>query len=153
MGRHSGYIALYTAICAGAEIACLPEVSLPVEKLIEQLRTLKARGKHSIITVVAEGVEGGADSLHAKLKTAGCPFSTRAVILGHLQRGGAPVPADRLLASRLGEFAVQAILAGHTGVMAGELGLELSLTPFEKTYSAHKNVPTHLLSLLNTLAN
>ncbi len=153
MGRHSGYIAMYTALCAGAEVACLPEARTDVAQLLERLKLLKSRGKHSIITIVAEGVVGGAEALQVKLKMAGCPFPTRAVILGHLQRGGSPVPADRLLASRLGDFAVQAVLNGQTGVMAGEVGLQPVLTPFAETYTAHKSVPNELLRLLDTLAN
>ena len=115
---------------------------------------LKARGKHSIMIVVAEGDEaGGAAILNEGLKNAGCPFQTRVLTLGHLQRGGSPVPADRILASRLGDFAVQAIDEGETGAMAGSIKGQLVLTPFQDTYAAHKPVPNELLELLKTLAS
>ena len=154
MGRHSGYIALYTALAAGAEIVCIPETLTEIPAMIERLRELKARGKKSIMVVVAEGDEaGGAEKLSRELKEAGCPFPTRTVILGHLQRGGSPVPADRILASRLGDFAVRSILSGQTGAMAGEIGSELVLTPFEDTYSRHNPVPLELVRLLETLAS
>jgi len=154
MGRHSGYIALYTALAAGAEIACIPESPTEIPKIVEQLRELKARGKKSIMIVVAEGDEaGGAETIAKGLVQAGCPFPTRAVILGHLQRGGSPVFADRILASRLGDFAVRSALEGRTGAMAGEIGGKLVLTPFEETFSRHNPVPPELVRLLETLAS
>jgi 6-phosphofructokinase 1 len=81
------------------------------------------------------------------------PFSTRVAILGHLQRGGAPAPADRILASQLGALAVQAIHDGQTGKMAGQVRGELALTPFADTYSEHKPIPPELLDLLEVLAS
>ncbi len=154
MGRHSGYIALYTALAAGAETACIPETPTEIPKINDLLRDLKARGKKSIMIVVAEGDEtGGAENLAKGLEQAGCPFQTRTVILGHLQRGGSPVFADRILASRLGDFAVRSILAGQTGAMAGEIGGELVLTPFEDTFARHNPVPAELVRLLETLAS
>jgi 6-phosphofructokinase 1 len=154
MGRHSGYIALYTALAAGAEIACIPETPTEIPRIIDLLRALKARGKKSIMIVVAEGDEtGGAEKLARGLDQAGCPFQTRTVILGHLQRGGSPVAADRILANRLGDFAVRSILAGQTGAMAGEIGGELVLTPFEDTFARHNPVPVELVRLLETLAS
>jgi 6-phosphofructokinase 1 len=154
MGRHSGYIALYTALAAGAEVAAIPETPTDIREIIEHLQVLKARGKQSIMIIVAEGDEyGGAEKLQADLRAAGCPFATRTLILGHLQRGGSPVPADRILASRLGDFSVRAILDGHSGAMAGEQKDELVLTPFPDTYAQHRPVPEDLVALLETLAN
>lgn len=154
MGRHSGYIALYTALAAGAEVAALPETATDVPQIVRHLQVLKARGKKSIMIVVAEGDElGGAEILNEDLKKAGCPFQTRLLKLGHLQRGGSPVPSDRILASRLGDFAVQAVDEGETGAMAGEVKQQLVLTPFQDTYSKHRPVPEELVQLLNTLAS
>lgn len=154
MGRHSGYIGLYTALAAGAEVVAIPETKTDIPEIVKHLKELKARGKHSIMIVVSEGDEyGGAEKLQQDLCAAGCPFSTRKLILGHLQRGGSPVPADRILASRLGDFAVRSILAGRTGAMAGEVDGELVLTPFPETYAYHKPVPEDLLKLLQTLAS
>ncbi len=154
MGRHSGYIGLYTALAAGAEVAAIPETKTDIPDIIEQLKELKARGKQSIMIVVAEGDEyGGAEKLQADLRAAGCPFATRTLILGHLQRGGSPAPADRILASRLGDFAVRSILAGHTGAMAGLVKGTLALTPFPETYASHKPVPEELVKLLETMAS
>lgn len=90
MGRHSGYIALFTALAGGAEVVALPETPTEIPQIVQHLQVLKARGKKSIMIVVAEGDElGGAEVLNEKLLKAGCPFQTRVVKLGHLQRGGA----------------------------------------------------------------
>jgi len=153
MGRHSGYIALYTALAAGAEVAVIPETETDVPQIVEEVKALKARGKKSVMIVVAEGDEhGGARILQDDLRAAGCPFATRTVILGHLQRGGTPAPADRILASRLGDFAVRSILAGCGGTMAGLVHGELVLTPFTESYAGHKPVPEELIALLEILA-
>jgi len=152
MGRHSGYIALYTALAGGAEVAALPETPTDTAEIVRHLQVLKARGKLSIMIVVAEGDEaGGARALDEALATAGCPFTTRVITLGHLQRGGPPSPADRILATRLGEFAVRAIIEGHTDVMTGEVNGELVLTPFVETFGKHKPIPQDLLDLLETM--
>jgi 6-phosphofructokinase 1 len=154
MGRHSGYLALYTALAAGAEVAAIPETDTNIPEIVRHLQVLKARGKLSIMMIVAEGDErGGAAILNEELRRADCPFQTRVVTLGHLQRGGSPVPADRILASRLGDFAVQAIDRGKTGVMAGEVRGELVLTPLPDTFAEHKPVPEGLLDLLRTMAS
>ena len=154
MGRHSGFIAVHTAIAGGAEAVCIPETPTDLDTLLTQLRLLKRRGKSSIMLVVAEGDEGGgAAALNAQLQAVDCPFSTRVVVLGHLQRGGSPSPDDRILGSQLGAFAVEAIQSGHSGCMAGRLGNELTLTPFADTYRGHKPIPASLLELLEILAN
>ena len=154
MGRHSGYIALYTALAAGAEVVCVPETDTDVPEIVDHLRALKDRGKGSVMIIVAEGDEmGGAEILNNDLRKANCPFSTRVLTLGHLQRGGTPTPADRILASRLGDFAVRSILDGANGAMAGEVQAELVLTPFPETFSIHKPLPQPFLRLLETLAS
>jgi len=154
MGRHSGYIALYTALAAGAEVACLPETPTDVRQIIRDLRKLRRRGKKSIMVVVAEGDEaGGAVKLNEDLIAARCPFQTRVLTLGHLQRGGTPAPADRILATRLGDFAVRALLAGHTGMMAGQVDGELVLTPFPATVAGHKPIPDDYVRLLEVMAS
>jgi 6-phosphofructokinase 1 len=154
MGRHSGYIALYTALAGGAEVVAIPETKTDVPAIVEHLKALKKRGKKSIMVIVAEGDEsGGAVKLDVAMEAAGCPFETRVVLLGHLQRGGSPVPADRILATRLGDFAVQALDRGENGVMAGEICGELTLTPFEETYAAHKAVSENYLQVLATMSS
>jgi 6-phosphofructokinase 1 len=153
MGRHSGFIAVHTAIGAGAECVCIPETPTDIPAIVNSIDALKRRGKTSIMMIVAEGdEEGGAEALNEQLKAVGNPFSTRVVVLGHLQRGGSPSPEDRILASSVGDFAVQAILEGKTGVMSGVIGGKSTLTPFETTYSMHKPIPEELLQLVERLA-
>jgi len=154
MGRHSGFIGLHTALAGGCEVVALPETPTDVPHIVQHLQVLKARGKQSIMIVVAEGDEmGGAAILNEQLRKAGCPFQTRMLTLGHLQRGGPPVPADRILASRLGNFAVRAIEEGETGAMAGEIKGQLLLTPFAETFAQHYAVPEELLTLLKVLSS
>jgi 6-phosphofructokinase 1 len=153
MGRHSGYIALHTALASGAEGVCIPETFTDIAAIAKQLQVLKARGKTSVMIIVAEGDErGGAAVLQKELAAAGCPFSTRVVVLGHLQRGGCPSSEDRILASRLGDFAVRSIVSGESGMMAGVVGGRCVLTPFEETVAGHKPIPADLLQLLDTLS-
>ena len=153
MGRHSGFIAVHTALAASAECVCIPETKTDILAIVRDLHELKARGKTSVMMIVSEGdEEGDAVKLNEELQAAGNPFSTRCIILGHLQRGGSPSPEDRILASSVGDFAVQSILEGQTGVMAGVIGGELQLTGFEDTYAMHKPIPAELLTLIERLA-
>ncbi|MCA9142129.1 MAG: ATP-dependent 6-phosphofructokinase [Planctomycetales bacterium] len=154
MGRHSGFIAVHTALAASAECVCIPETKTDIPAIVRDLQELKTRGKTSVMMIVAEGdEEGDAVKLNEELRAAGNPFSTRCVILGHLQRGGSPSPEDRILASSVGDFAVQAILEGQSGVMAGVIGGQTTLTRFEDTYAVHKPIPPELSSLIERLAN
>ena len=153
MGRHSGFIAVHTAIASGAEAVCVPETPTDIPQILRDLCRLK-ESKSSIMMVVAEGDElGGAEILNRQLQEHGCPFATRVVILGHLQRGGNPTPEDRLLASQIGKAAVDAILAGRTCVMAGVLGGRDAYTPLQETFATHKPLPVELLELVERLAN
>jgi 6-phosphofructokinase 1 len=153
MGRHSGFIAVHTAIAAAAECVCIPETKTDIASIVTHLHTLKSRGKTSVMMIVAEGdKEGDAARLNEELRAAGNPFSTRCVVLGHLQRGGVPTPEDRLLASTVGDFAVEAIVEGKTGVMAGVIGGQRQLTSFEDTYVQHKPIPIELSALIERLA-
>ncbi len=154
MGRHSGYLAVYTALAAAAELVCIPETPTDVEKIVDRLHELKRRGKSSVMMIVAEGDEtGGALRLNEQLQAAGCPFQTRVVVLGHLQRGGSPTPEDRILASTLGDLAVQGILEGRSGVMAGLLGGKPAFTTLPETFAQHRPIPPELLALIETLAH
>ncbi len=153
MGRHSGYIAVYTALAAAAECVCIPETPTDIDSMVKHLKGLKKRGKSSIMMIVAEGDEaGGAVLINDRMQAAKCPFSTRVIVLGHLQRGGSPTPEDRIISSRMGDYAVTSLLEGASGVMAGIVGNQCCLTPFEQTFSEHKPIPAELLELLATLS-
>ncbi|MCL2005484.1 MAG: 6-phosphofructokinase [Planctomycetaceae bacterium] len=154
MGRHCGDIALSTAIASGAEIACLPEVQESPEQIVKKLKKIREVGKTSVIAIVAEGDEsGGAFAMQKMLKAAGNPYECRAVVLGHVLRGGSPVPADRVLASELGNFAVSAIIQGESGKMAGRIRGELVLTPLEDCVVKHRTIDKDQLRLLQIVAS
>lgn len=148
MGRHCGYITLCAAIAAGCEVACIPEAPFDIPAIVEKLKVMNNRGKRSIIMAVAEGYHDGVVVLQEKLKAAGCPFPTRAVVLGHLLRGGDPCPDDRILATQCGSLAVEAILRGETDKMAGVTNNIPTLVPLTDAISGHREVPRDLVELL-----
>jgi 6-phosphofructokinase 1 len=154
MGRHCGDIALSTAIASGAEIACIPEAEENPKRIVAKLQKIKEAGKKSVMAIVAEGDEsGGAFAMQKILKEAGNPFDSRAVVLGHVLRGGTPSPEDRILASELGNVAVSSLLLGETGKMVGKIRGELTLTPLEQCVAGHKKVDVEQLRLLHIVAS
>jgi len=154
MGRHCGDIALSTAIASGAEIACIPEAEESPERIVKRLKKIKEDGKTSVMAIVAEGDElGGAFAIQKILQEAGNPFESRAVVLGHVLRGGSPVAADRILASELGNYAISAVIQGESGKMAGKIKGELVLTPIEECVFKHRTVDVEQLRLLQIVAS
>src|SRR6201996_7807227 len=120
MGRDSGAIALRAGISCGAEAILLPEKETAIEDLIENLKNGQNKKKSSSIVIVAEGDRhGGAYDIAQKVKKEVKNYDIKVTILGHLQRGGSPSAFDRVLGSRLGFAAVNALLKGRTQVMVG----------------------------------
>ena len=153
MGRHCGDLAAYIALAGGCELVATPEVKTDIEDIVRRLRRFKTMGKRSIIMVVAEGDDfGGANALLEALKKAGSPYEMRSVVLGHVQRGGTPAPGDRILATRLGCFAVDAIHQGATGVMAGELSGQLILSPFENVIVGRRSGAVQVTNLIDRIS-
>lgn len=131
MGRDSGLIALRSGIGVGAEAIMIPEANMGVEGLVTRLE-MGRKDKASKIIIVAEGDEmGGAFNVGEVLKQKFPNYDIRVSVLGHIQRGGKPSCMDRVLASRLGVTAVEGLLAGKSGVMAGLVNKELIFTPFD----------------------
>ncbi len=155
MGRHCGDIALTTAIASGSEIVCVPEIPTDIGKIIRHLHEIKARGKNSVLAIVAEGDDaGGAVALRQKLIDTGeCPYDSRVVILGHIQRGGIPVPADRVLATVLGCRAIEALHEGETGKMVGFVQGKAALNPLQDVIGEHRRIDPRLLQLLRVVAS
>ena len=154
MGRHSGYIALYTALAAGADVVAMPETDTNFPEIVDYLRQLKKRGRTMAIMVVAEGDEkGGADRINEQLIQHDCPFQTRTVVLGHLQRGGPPTPEDRRRATQMGCGAVDAIIAGKTGIMIGTQDDVCVSVPLEEAFADHRPVSLELLKVLDEMAS
>ena len=110
MGRRAGYLALESAIATGATCVLIPEIPLPYEKIIDKIRSSRATGKSHFIIIVAEGV-GGAEELTRKIE-ADTGIVSRCTILGHVQRGGSPTVRDRVMASEMGNYAVNLLLNG-----------------------------------------
>jgi 6-phosphofructokinase 1 len=139
MGRDSGYIALRSAIGGGAEMAIIPEKPNSLDEIIEKFKVGWGRAKRSYIVVVAEGQQpGNATDIAQKVKKEIPDLDIRVSTLGHIQRGGAPSAVDRVIASRIGLAAVEALLSGKKGVMVGIVNGRIKYTPFKETFK-HKN--------------
>lgn len=152
MGRDTGFIAMNTGIAAGAEYVMIPERRENVQELINALLN-RSSDKSSSIVVVAEGdEEGGAFKLAERVKQS-CPqFDIRVSVLGHLQRGGNPTMADRLLASRLGAAAVEGLIAGRQHCVTGLVRGEITYTPHAEAIKQRKVIEPDLFRLLTMLA-
>ncbi len=150
MGRHSGQLALAVGLAGGAESILIPELPIDMDEVCSRLKRGIARGKVHSIIVVAEGAAKGfkvAEGIEACLGS-----ETRVTVLGHVQRGGTPSAFDRLLASRLGAKAVDALCSGHSNVMAAVSGTELKLIPIEKVINEKKSIDMEVYTLAEDLA-
>lgn len=151
MGRDAGFIALDVGISSGSEHIAVPETHTNITELKEALVSSKDH-KSSAIIIVAEGEEsGGALSLAEKIKDA-AGYDYRICVLGHIQRGGIPTARDRMLASRLGVAAVDALMDGQSGVMVGDIHGKISFTPLVETWTKRKSIDKDLWKLASILA-
>lgn len=148
MGRDAGYIALYSGLSCGAEDILIPELKTDMDQLVERILDDKRRKKEVHIIVVAEGDDfGNAAAVNKVLVNAIPDADIRVCVLGHIQRGGAPSMADRLLASRLGFAAVNALREGRRQVMAGQVNNEIVFTPFRDVVKQSANIPPDLAEM------
>jgi len=149
MGREAGFLALNGAIASGAEAAIIPEISMEKDQLAEMIEHGFRKSKNSSIVLVAESdVTGGALGVAERVKKEYPQFDVRVSILGHLQRGGSPTARDRILATRMGVAAVDALLDDQRNVMIGIQNEVIVHVPFAK---AIKNIKSIDRDLLNTL--
>lgn len=151
MGRHAGHIALDVAVAGGAEEVFIPEDAKEVAGVLDIVRASVKKGKMGSIIIVAEGYPGGATGVAQAIQD-GTGMETRVSILGHIQRGGSPVSSDRILASRLGEAAVYALMEGKSDVMVGRQSHETSFTPLADTWEKRKDVSRDLYRCAKTLS-
>ncbi len=152
MGRDAGLIALRSGIGVGAECILMPETKTDIEDLIKRLEGGR-KSKSSKIIVVAEGDEaGGAFIIAEQVKKRLPDFDTRVTILGHIQRGGNPTAMDRVNSSRMGFAAVEALLAGKTGVMIGIINKKISHTPFVNAVKHTQRLDPDLIRMLEILS-
>lgn len=150
MGRHCGMLALYSGLAAGADCILVPEVPWEFEDVCASVRQGMARGKKHTIIVMSEGA-GHAFGVAQDLSPL-CGHQVRAVVLGHIQRGGAPSAFDRTLASRMGAAATEALLAGESGKAVCLKNADMQLATLEECYSHHHDMKRHIYDLAMVLA-
>lgn len=153
MGRNHGYLAMMAAIAGGAEEVVLPELEIDPEDIATTLTDAYERGKQHAIVVVAEGAKYNANALdeYFKQHRERLGFDLRVTILGHVQRGGAPQAYDRILASRLGAGAVDALARGEYGVLVGMVKGAVTTTPLTEVVNTPKKLDPALIELAKRL--
>jgi len=153
MGRHAGYIALNTGIGSGAAFTLIPETKTPITDIVAFLEDSAKRNKLFNLIIVAEGNKNGnATKLSKKLKKVNKKLDSRVLILGHLQRGGAPSASDRVLASRLGYEAVNGLVKGAQNMAVGIINEEVIFTEFEHAIQKSKVIKPDLVEMSKILA-
>lgn len=153
MGHTAGYLALNGAIASGAEAAIIPEMDTEVDQLGELINQGFRKNKNSAIVLVAENpATGGAMGLAARVKEEFPQFDARVTILGHIQRGGSPTAIDRILASRLGEAAIEALLEGQRNVMMGISNGQSAYVPFSRAISHDRSIDRAAVDLVRILS-
>ena len=161
MGRDAGWIALHAGMAAGAQVSLIPEFPESIEQIGEWVLSVRDRGRSSLV-VVAEGFRlegsagavtrdgldgfgrprlGGIAEVLAPLIEQRTGIEARATVLGHVQRGGSPTAFDRVLATRTGIAAADAVLAGQWGTMAGLRGDRIEMVPLAEAVGRLKTVP------------
>ena len=167
MGRHAGWIALYAGVAGGAAEILIPEEPFDIDAVAERIKHRHAEGRYATIVVVAEGASpkegtlalqsgevdqfghvrlGGVGNLVAKEIEDRTGFETRVTILGHIQRGGTPTAFDRVLATRFGIAAIDAVHDGHFGQMVALQANEIVLAPLDEAVGRLKTVPPEELA-------
>jgi 6-phosphofructokinase 1 len=162
MGRHAGWLALHSGLAGGGDVILIPERPFDIEEVCELISRRHARGRNFSIVVAAEGalpkegtmevVEGDKDEFgHVRLGGVGhrlereiegrTGFETRAVVLGHIQRGGTPTAFDRVLATRLGVAAIDGAHEGRWGTMPALRGTRIELVPLHDAVASLRTVP------------
>lgn len=162
MGRERGFLALYAGLAAGAESILIPERPTSLEDICNKLDHGFQRGKKHSIIMVAEGVGGDFYPNRALHKTPAYALGeaisdkmgleTRVIVLGHLQRGGAPSARDRILASRMGAFAVDLLCEDKSGLITGMVREEMKATSIGEALSLEPEINDEILQLSHILS-
>lgn len=152
MGRDAGFLAQNSAIACGAEAAIIPEFLTEVDQLKEFLDRGIRKSKKSCIVIVSESPKCGAYFYADRVKKEFPEYDVRVSILGHLQRGGSPTARDRILASRTGVGAIEAIMQGQRNVMIGVRYNEVVFVPFSEAIRTDKPLDMKLVQVLNELS-
>jgi 6-phosphofructokinase 1 len=153
MGRDAGFLALNGALAVGAEAAIIPEIWTEVDQLEELIEHGFRKSKNSSIVLVAESeITGGAMGMAERVKKKYPQYDVRVTILGHLQRGGSPTATDRILASRMGAAAIDALMEDQRNVMIGIQNDTIVYVPFSKAIKNDKPINRDLLNTLRILS-
>ena len=152
MGRDAGFLAQNSAIASGAEAAIIPEDSTDVDQLARFMERGIRKSKKSCIVIVSESPKCGAMFYAERVKKEFPQYDVRVSILGHLQRGGRPSAHDRILASRTGVGAIEAIQQGQRNVMIGVRNNEIVYVPFVQAIKKDKPIDKSLIRVLNELS-
>ncbi|GAV23090.1 6-phosphofructokinase [Carboxydothermus pertinax] len=150
MGRNAGFIALEAGIAGGAESIIIPEIPYSIDEICQKLIKSHQRGKLHSIIVIAEGAGSGIKLGEMIKEKTG--FETRVTILGHIQRGGSPSAFDRILASRMGALAVDALLNDTSGMMVAYEKGEYVLKPLDVAFSGKKEINKEYYRLADILS-
>ena len=153
MGNTAGYLSLNGAIASGAEAAIIPEREMEVDQLAELIHNGFRKSKSSAIVLVAENkATGGAMGMAERLKKEFPEFDARVTILGHLQRGGSPTAKDRILASKMGATAIEALSEGQRNVMIGIKNGEYVYVPFKRAIAHSQQMDLKDVDLVRILS-
>jgi 6-phosphofructokinase 1 len=152
MGRNCGYLALMSAIAGGAEAVLIPEFEPRPEEIMHAFRRSWEQGKPHFIVVAAEGAPLSAEEFHEYVNEARGGFESRITVLGHVQRGGSPTAFDRILASRMGAAAVQALSEGESGVMIRLEGRRMGRVPLQEVVGRTRPLDPETYEMAEVLA-
>lgn len=153
MGRDAGFLALNSALASGAEAAIIPERETKVDQLEDLIKNGFRKSKNSSIVIVAESeITGGANGLAERVRKEHPDYDVRVTILGHIQRGGSPTAYDRILASRMGVAAVDALMDEQRSIMIGIVNDVIVHVPFTKAIKDDKPVNENLVGVLQMLS-
>ena len=153
MGRDAGFLALNSALASGAEAAIIPERETQEDQLEELIKNGFRKSKNSSIVIVAESeITGGAQGLAERMHKEHPEYDVRVTILGHIQRGGSPTAYDRILASRMGVAAIDALMDEQRSIMIGIVNDVIVHVPFTKAIKDDKPVNEKLLGVIQMLS-
>ncbi len=152
MGRDAGDLALWAGIATGAEFTIIPEMTFNAEDIIEKLTADRVSGKKHFIVIVAEGVDTNVHEF-AKVVESKTGIETRATVLGHIQRGGQPTAVDRVLASRMGNYAVELLIEGQSARCIGIKNNELIHNDIIEAMGDKHHVDEKLYTIANKYLN
>ena len=154
MGKGSGHIALNAGIGAGAEEVLIPEKNMGIDRLLKSLKHSEKSGKSSSIIVVSEGDKIGDNvfKFSSYIEKNFPHYETRVSILGHIQRGGSPSCFDRVLASRMGVFAVDCLLENKSKVMVGIIGDQIITVPIDDALKGGQEIDKDLVRVCDIIS-